>query len=49
MKISTIVFPVKEDHIFLANKKRGFGAGFLNGYGGKKQPEDATIEDVAAR
>lgn len=49
MKISTIVFPVKDNHIFLANKKRGFGTGFLNGYGGKQQPEDLTIEHTAVR
>ena len=49
MKISTIVFPVKDNKIFLANKKRGFGTGFLNGYGGKQQPEDSTIEHTAVR
>lgn len=49
MKISTIVFAVRNGQIFLANKKRGFGAGFLNGYGGKQQPEDLTIENTAAR
>jgi 8-oxo-dGTP pyrophosphatase MutT (NUDIX family) len=49
MKISTIVFPVQDNQIFLANKKRGFGAGFLNGYGGKKQPEDKTVDDTAVR
>lgn len=49
MKISTIVFPVRNNQIFLANKKRGFGAGFLNGYGGKQQPEDSTIEHTAVR
>lgn len=49
MKISTIVFPVQNDFIFLANKKRGFGVGYLNGYGGKKQSEDLTIENTAVR
>jgi len=49
MKISTICFPVKDNRIFLANKKRGFGKGFLNGYGGKKQLEDRSIEDTAVR
>jgi ADP-ribose pyrophosphatase YjhB (NUDIX family) len=49
MKISTIVFLVWDDCIFLAKKKRGFGVGFLNGYGGKKQPEDVTVEDTAIR
>jgi 8-oxo-dGTP pyrophosphatase MutT (NUDIX family) len=49
MKISTICFPVRDGKIFLANKKRGFGAGFLNGYGGKRNSEDLTIEDTAVR
>lgn len=49
MQLTTIVFPVREGKIFLANKKRGFGKGFLNGYGGKQQLDDATIEDTAIR
>lgn len=49
MKMSTICFLVRDNHIFLANKRRGFGAGFLNGYGGKKQPEDRSIEYTAVR
>jgi 8-oxo-dGTP pyrophosphatase MutT (NUDIX family) len=49
MKISTIVFPVRDNLIYLANKKRGFGIGYLNGYGGKQQPEDLTISHTAAR
>lgn len=39
--IATLCFPIKEEIIFLALKKRGFGAGLLNGYGGKpKEGED---------
>lgn len=49
MKLTTIIFPIQDNYIFLANKKRGFGAGYLNGYGGKKQPDDLTIEDTAVR
>lgn len=49
MKKSTIVFPLKGKNVFLANKKRGFGAGFLNGYGGKQKPNDFTIEHTAIR
>ncbi|MCX6812934.1 MAG: NUDIX domain-containing protein [Candidatus Azambacteria bacterium] len=49
MKISTICFLVQDNQIFLSNKKIGFGVGYLNGYGGKKRPEDATIEDAAIR
>ena len=49
MKISTICFPIRDGKVFLANKKRGHGANHLNGYGGKKQPTDVTIEDAAIR
>ena len=48
-KVSTICFPVRDNRIYLANKKRGFGMGFLNGYGGKKKQKDKTIEDTAVR
>lgn len=49
MKLSTLVFLVRDGCVYLANKKRKFGAGCLNGYGGKMQPEDKTIEDTAIR
>ena len=49
MKIATLVFLVKDGKALLAEKKRGFGAGFLNGYGGKANLEDQTIEDAARR
>jgi 8-oxo-dGTP diphosphatase len=49
MKISTICYPVIAQSVYLANKKRGFGAGFLNGYGGKKQASDPSIEAAAIR
>lgn len=49
MKQSTICFPVKDNKIYLSNKKRGFGAGFLNGYGGKRHEEDDSIEHTAVR
>jgi 8-oxo-dGTP pyrophosphatase MutT (NUDIX family) len=49
MKISTICYPMRDDKIFLAIKKRGFGIGHLNGYGGKPQPGDITIEHTAVR
>lgn len=42
MKITTISFLVKGDEVFLSEKRRGFGVGFLNGYGGKA----AAGEDV---
>ncbi len=35
MKITTLVFCITDTQILLGMKKRGFGAGKLNGYGGK--------------
>ncbi len=49
MRITTIVFPIQGQNVFLANKKDGFGVGFLNGYGGKQKPIDTTIDDTAIR
>ena len=41
MKITTIIFPIREELdqrlVLLAMKKRGFGAGKWNGFGGKLQ------------
>lgn len=34
-KKTTVVFPIKSDQILLGMKKRGFGAGWWNGFGGK--------------
>jgi 8-oxo-dGTP pyrophosphatase MutT (NUDIX family) len=47
MKRSTIVFLVKRDDVYLSEKKKGFGKGFLNGYGGKVGEE--SIEAAAVR
>lgn len=49
MKKSTLIFLIQGDSVLLALKKDGFGAGFLNGYGGKEKPIDKTIEDIATR
>ncbi len=43
MKKSTLCFCIKEDQVLLAMKKRGFGAGKWNGYGGKVQAEENPI------
>ncbi len=48
MKKATLVFFVKDNQILLAMKKRGFGAGYYNGAGGKPEPGE-TIEQTAAR
>lgn len=45
----TICFLLSDGRILLPMKKRGFGAGNYNGYGGKKDSEDRTIEDTAVR
>ncbi|KAF0687627.1 Aste57867_20611 [Aphanomyces stellatus] len=38
-----------EKQVLLGMKKRGFGEGKWNGFGGKVEPTDKTIEDAAAR
>jgi len=48
MKVATICFPIQGDTIFLANKKRSFGAGHLNGWGGKVDG-DESIAATASR
>src|SRR4030095_12055906 len=47
-KKTTIVFPVSRAGILLGMKKRGFGEGWWNGFGGKLEPEE-TYEDSARR
>lgn len=47
-KLMTLSFLIKNNQILLAMKKRGFGVGRYNGYGGKVQ-EGETIEQAAKR
>ncbi len=47
-KIMTLCFILEEEKILLALKKRGFGAGRYNGYGGKVQPGE-TLEETLVR
>lgn len=47
-KILTLCLATKEDRILLGMKKRGFGAGRWNGFGGKVEPGE-TIEEGARR
>lgn len=47
-KLLTLVLIVQPGRVLLGMKKRGFGAGKWNGFGGKVQPEE-TIEDAARR
>jgi 8-oxo-dGTP pyrophosphatase MutT (NUDIX family) len=50
MKKSTLVFCIKENQVLLAMKKRGFGSGKWNGYGGKVQknekPQLAAVREL---
>ena len=45
---ATLTFIVKEGEILLIRKKRGLGAGKINGPGGRVEP-DETILDCAIR
>ncbi|XP_015277566.1 PREDICTED: 7,8-dihydro-8-oxoguanine triphosphatase [Gekko japonicus] len=47
-KLFTLVLVVQPQRILLGMKKRGFGAGRWNGFGGKVQPGE-TIEQAARR
>lgn len=47
-KKTTIVFPIVESEILLGMKKRGFGEGWWNGFGGKLE-EGETYDDCAKR
>ncbi len=50
MKISTLAYLFKEDKILLGMKKRAFGEGKWNGYGGKVEkgelPIDAVLREI---
>jgi len=45
---ATLCLPIKESKVLLGMKKRGFGEGKLNGFGGKVR-EDETIEQAVVR
>ncbi|KAM8845866.1 oxidized purine nucleoside triphosphate hydrolase [Spinachia spinachia] len=47
-KLLTLVLVVQPGRVLLGMKKRGFGAGKWNGFGGKVQPGE-TIEEGARR
>lgn len=40
MRICTLVFPVRDGRIWLAEKKHKIGKGLMNGWGGKLEVED---------
>lgn len=47
-KLLTLVIIKKDDKVLLGMKKRGFGAGYFNGFGGKVESSE-TIEEAAVR
>jgi 8-oxo-dGTP diphosphatase len=46
--IETLLYVVKDGKVLLIRKKRGLGAGFFNGVGGKAKPGE-TPEQAAVR
>lgn len=47
-KVLTLLFVLQPGKVLLGMKKRGFGVGWWNGFGGKVQ-EGETIEEAAKR
>ncbi|XP_065193330.1 oxidized purine nucleoside triphosphate hydrolase-like [Sycon ciliatum] len=43
-KIYTLVFVVEDGKVLLGMKKRGFGVGRWNGFGGKVEPQETIME-----
>ncbi len=43
-KILTLALVVKENEVLLGMKKRGFGMGWWNGFGGKVEPGESIVE-----
>ena len=43
-KLLTLVLVVQDSRILLAEKKRGFGAGYFNGFGGKVEKGETILE-----
>ena len=48
LRNATLAIPIQGDKILLGMKKKGFGIGKLNGFGGKQQ-ENEHIDDTAIR
>ncbi len=48
-KVLTLVYILKDDQILLGMKKRGFGVGKWNGFGGKVKLGEESILDGAIR
>ncbi|MFA5176427.1 MAG: 8-oxo-dGTP diphosphatase [Candidatus Nanoarchaeia archaeon] len=48
MKTATLVYPIKDNKMLVGMKKKGFGEGKINGFGGKVEKGE-TIEQAAVR
>ena len=47
MKDTTLILPMRDGRILLGMKKRGFGVGKLNGFGGKLNEGEGLLEAAA--
>lgn len=43
---NTVLFPIRDNQVLLGMKKRGFGAGWWNGFGGKLDPGETFDQSV---
>ena len=46
-KVLTLVLLREDNRVLLGMKKRGFGAGKWNGFGGKLEPGETVVEAAA--
>src|SRR3954464_15867010 len=44
MQRATLCYPIREDIVYLAEKKLGTGVGYLNGYGGRLEEGEGFVE-----
>lgn len=47
--IATLIYPVRDNKIWLGLKQKKVAAGLRSGYGGKQHSEDKTVLDTACR
>jgi len=48
-KVMTLLMVVQHQQVLLGHKKRGFGEGFWNGFGGKLEDTDKSVDEAALR
>ena len=46
---ATVCFPMRGNQVLVAEKQKKLGAGHLNGFGGKAEPQDTSIEATNIR